>query len=105
MCRIIQISPFTSSASQETGAALKGAWAVVTHHSNVAVDGLLQGIPAFCWQGVAAPLSSQDLTKIETPVYPDGREQWTADIAWCQWSIAEMKAGLPWLHLKSEGLI
>lgn len=83
----------------------RDCWAIVTHHSNVAVDGLVAGIPAFCWGGVALEMSLQDLSRIESPYFPDGRAQWMADIAYTQWSIAEMRAGLPWQHLKREGLI
>lgn len=90
---------------QEIESVLASCHAVVTHHSNVAVDGLVAGIPAFCWSGVASLLASQDLSKIETPLYPDGREQFINDLAYTQWSIAEMAVGLPWRHLKDEGLI
>jgi hypothetical protein len=79
--------------------------AVVTHHSNVAVDGLVDGIPAFCWEGVATPLSLQDLSKIEDPIRPDTRRQWVNDLAYTQFSIAEMHSGRAWRHLKDEGLI
>lgn len=79
--------------------------AVVTHHSNVAVDGLQIGIPAFVWKGVAAPLGSQDFEELKAPRKPEGREQWVNDISWCQWSIAEMRRGLAWRYLKEEGLL
>jgi hypothetical protein len=79
--------------------------AVVTHHSNVAIDGLLAGVPAFCWNGVAKPMSKQNLASIHEPLYPEGREQWAADIAYCQWSVSEMSMGMPWRHLKDEGLV
>ncbi len=85
--------------------ALLNCHAVVTHHSNVAVDAILAGIPAFCDAGVALPLARTDLLDIECPIYPSDREQWLSDIAWCQWSVPEMALGLPWRHLKDEGLI
>ena len=85
--------------------ALAGCHAVVTHHSNVAVDAMVAGIPAFCWAGVAQPMTSQDLSQIEAPAYPDDREQWLADVAYCQWNGAEMENGKPWRHLKGEGLV
>lgn len=94
-----------SHRDEKIEAVLKRAHSVVTHHSNVAVDGLVAGIPAFCWSGVAAGLSLQELSQIERRHTPDGREQWIADIAWTQWSIAEMAQGLPWRHLKGEGLV
>lgn len=94
-----------SPREQDVTAALHDCHAVVTHHSNVAIDGLVLGIPAFCWEGVAVPMSLQSLKKIETPAMPDDREQWLHDIAWCQWNVSEMAAGKTWAHLKNEGLI
>jgi hypothetical protein len=84
---------------------LANCWAVVTHHSNVAVDGLVAGVPAFCWAGVAAPFSSQKLEQIERPEYPDGRDAWMADIAYTQWTPNEMADGACWAHLRAEGLV
>lgn len=85
--------------------ALIDCYAVVTHHSNASVDGLLAGVPSFCIDGCAAPLSLRDFSKIEEPLYPDGREQWAADLAWTQWSIEEMSSGAAWRYLKDEGLV
>lgn len=84
---------------------LGGAWAIVTHHSNVAVDALVAGIPTFCWGGVAAPLSCQKLEMIERPLYPDGRDAWMADLAYTQWTPEEMANGSCWAHLRADGLV
>lgn len=86
-------------------AVLSNCHAIATHHSNVAVDALLRGVPAFCEEGVALPMSLTDLSLIEDPYYPDNRAQWAADIAWTQFTPAEMAIGLPWRHLREEGLI
>lgn len=94
-----------SPRTQELEPLLQGAWAVVTHHSNVAVEAVLAGVPAFAVDGVGADMGLAELERIESPIYPDGRELWAADIAYCQWSVAEMAAGLPWAHLKREELI
>lgn len=83
----------------------RDCWAVVTHHSNVAVEALVEGIPTFCWGGVALEMSLQDLARIEAPFYPEDRRAWLADIAYTQWSILEMREGAPWRHLKNEGLL
>ena len=85
--------------------ALQHCHAVVTRQSNTAVDALLSGVPVFCELGVASVMGHSDLTQIESPRYPDNREQWAADIAWCQFTTAEIKAGLPFKHLKNEWLI
>lgn len=85
--------------------ALKGCHAVVAHHSNAAVEGLVLGHPAFVVEGIALPMGASDLSTIEAPRYPVGRPQWLADAAYSQWSIAEMASGAAWRHLKDEGLI
>lgn len=94
-----------STKEQSLFDVLATCHAVVTHHSNAAVDAIVEGVPAFCWQGVAVPLSLQDISKIEEPFFPPAREQWISDIAYTQWSVEEMRKGLPWAHLKEEGLI
>ena len=85
--------------------ALRDCHAVVTHHSNVAVDALLAGVPCICPGGVASVLSGHSLDQIESPPMPDGREQWAADLAYTQWSVDEMKQGLAYRYLEDEGLI
>lgn len=84
---------------------LEGCHAVVTHHSNVAIDALLTGVPAFTVDGVASPLCFSDLARIESPWRPEGRERFVDDLAWCQWRPSEMRSGVVWRHLKDEGLI
>lgn len=94
-----------SPREQPVEQVLANAWAVVTHHSNVAVDGLVAGVPAFTWGGVALPMALSRLDRIEDPLLPEGREQWAANIAWQQWSVREIAEGLPWRFLKAEGLL
>lgn len=84
---------------------LKGCHAVVTHHSNVAVDGLLAGVPCFVWDGVAKPMGSDDLRLIERPHHPGDRERWVNDVTYTQWRISEMRDGTAWRHLRDEGLL
>jgi hypothetical protein len=84
--------------------ALTNCHAVVTHHSNVAVDALLAGVPCVCLGGVASLLSGK-IDQIETLPTPDGREQWAADLAWTQWSVEEMQAGEAFRYLIDEELI
>ncbi len=79
--------------------------AAVVWHSNVAIDALVAGVPIFAHHGAASVLGLSDLSQIEQPIRPDGREQWLADLAYTQWSVEEMDRGLPWRHLKAEGLV
>lgn len=94
-----------SPPEEDVQVQLADCHAVVTHHSNVAIDGLVRGIPAFCWHGVGSPMALQDFSKIEQPWCPDGRKQWMRDISYTQFNVEEMKNGVAWRHLKEEGLI
>lgn len=85
--------------------ALVDCHAVVAHHSNAAVEALLAGVPCICPDGVASLLSGHDLTQIESPPMPDGREQFAWDLAWTQWSVDEMKSGAAYRYLLEEGLL
>lgn len=84
---------------------LKECHAVVTRQSNVAVDALLHGVPVFCEKGVASVMSSGDLSNIMSPLRPKNRLGWASDIAWCQFTTSEIATGLPFFHLKEEGLL
>jgi hypothetical protein len=94
-----------SPSHQSLDRLMKHVHCVVTHHSNVAIDGLLVGVPCFVVKGAARPMGSQDFSLIETPLKPDGREQLFNDLAYCQWSVSEMRSGAAWSHLRSEGLV
>jgi hypothetical protein len=85
--------------------AIRGAHCVVTHHSNVGCDALLEGIPVLSKYGIASVLGPHDLGSVEHPYYPAGREQWAYNAAYCQWSLDEMANGACWNHLKETGLV
>lgn len=94
-----------SDKNQSIEPLFKKAHAVVTHHSNVAIDGILNGCPAFCTEGAAVPMALQDFALIEEPIKPEGRQQWASNIAYTQWNIKEMFIGRPFQHFIKEGLI
>lgn len=82
--------------------ALLDCHAVVTHHSNVAVDALMAGIPCISPFGVASRLSRHSVDDIENLLMPEGREQFAADLAYCQYSVSEMRAGIAWRYIMGE---
>jgi hypothetical protein len=94
-------SPRTESIS----VPLARAWALVTLHSNAALDALAAGVPIYAPEGVASVMSMPSLANIETPEYPEGREQLFADIGYLHWTLAEMTSGKVWAHLKEEGFL
>lgn len=84
--------------------ALVNAWAVVSYSSAVAVDALLRGVPSFTlapWAS-AYRMGCPDVTKIETPFYPDDREDFCAVLANNQWTLHELARGTAW-HALSRG--
>lgn len=81
---------------------LSNAWAVVTWSSNAAVDALLYGVPVFVTADFAAAyrMGTPDLSRIETPWYPDDRERFFSVLAANQWTMDEIRAGHAWADLR-----
>jgi hypothetical protein len=68
--------------------------AVVAMHSNATVEAVTHGVPIFCGKENAAhSIAEPDLTKIESPIYPD-REQVLWNLAYQQFTLDEIKLGL-----------
>jgi len=76
---------------------LDGAWALVTHMSAAACEALIHGIPIFATGRCAAQwMGSSDLSMIETPQYPERRQEWAELLAANQFTIEEMRDGTAW---------
>jgi len=78
---------------------LKTARAVVIYNSTSGIDALRYGVPVIA-QGsdaMAAPLASNSLDPKDL-IYPD-RRQFFFDLAYTQWTQAEMREGATWKHL------
>lgn len=88
-------------AARTLHADLKDAWALVTHMSAAANEALLYGVPVFVsGRCAAAPMASGELSAIESPRYPEGREEWAAGLAAMQWTLEELRSGMAWRALK-----
>jgi hypothetical protein len=83
--------------------ALTDAWALVTYNSVAATESVFLGIPAFTLAPVNAadPVACHDLSKIETPFYPDRDllHAWACHLAYGQFHVDELKDGSAWRHL------
>ncbi len=76
--------------------ALQTAHALVAHSSNVAIEAAILGTPVFVSpSSAAAPVGLTDLSRIESPVFPD-RDPWLAHLAYSQFSFEEMQSGEAW---------
>lgn len=80
---------------------LRVARCIVTWNSTTAVEAAIRGVPIItCDRGsMAWPVAAHDIR-----AFPDGlrypsRRRWLAALGYSQWTLAEMRAGLPWLHL------
>jgi hypothetical protein len=79
---------------------------LVTFNSNSATESILCGVPAFTLapQHAAMPVTEQDLSKIDTPYYPDMDKirAWVNHLAYCQFHINELKDGTAWRILNEQ---
>lgn len=78
------------------------AWAVVNWSSNPGVEAVRAGIPAFVGpSSLAWPVASHNLADIENPNMPV-REQWLNDLAYSEYTVNEIKDGLPLKRLTDK---
>ncbi len=92
--------PFQGQPHRSFEKLLPGAWAVVSHSSSVMVKALLDGIPVFSLgASMATRMGLSDLSRIEDPLYPDGRNVWLWSLAANQWTREEMCGGICWRDL------
>ena len=77
-----------------------GAWCVVGFNSNALTESVCEGIPTFslCPSSMAWECSNTDLKDINKPKFFD-RDQWLANLGYCQWREDEIAQGAPYYHL------
>ena len=72
-------------------------FALVTFNSVAAIESIFHGIPAFTLAptNAASPVSLQDISKIQTPYYPDMDKlyAWGCHLAYGQFHTSELKTG------------
>jgi hypothetical protein len=88
---IRQIVPGATGLGGDLDSALAGAAVAMTFNSNTAVEAVLAGCPAVTLDrgSMAWPVAGHAVDEL---VRPD-REAWAARLAWCQWSMAEIRSG------------
>ena len=75
---------------------LDGAFIMVSHGSNAAVEGVISGCPVVVDSSSAAALVGiTDLEQVEHPVYPD-RQPWLNSLAYNQFNEQELVDGTLW---------
>lgn len=95
----IRAKPATGEPSEPLSNVFARAHAIVCHSSNIAVEAVIAGVPAFVAPtSAAAPVAETDLSLIEVPRRPD-REAWIRHIASSQFTLAEIASGEAWALL------
>lgn len=95
----VRPKPTKAAPAPPLEADLAGAWCLVTHMSNTAVEAIMAGVPAIVTGASAAAPMATSLEAIETPARPDGRRAWAARLAANQWTRREIATGLAWRAL------
>lgn len=88
-----------SDHREHIGSVLREAHCLITYGSNACFDAIAAGVPAIVLgDAVARPICSTSIDDIEQPMMVrDGdRIQWAANLAYHQWTEAEMAAGDSW---------
>ena len=86
---------------QTIQAVLEDCWVLLAYSSSATIDALIEGVPCITLDpaNLAWPVSDHDVAMIERPTLFQ-REQWLYDLAYAQWSPAEMQTGRAWRHLR-----
>lgn len=80
-------------------------FAVVTYNSIAATEAVAYGIPAFALApNAASHVCLDDLSKIETPYYPDEElvRKWCCHLSYGQFSVDELLNGVAWSILNAD---
>ena len=73
---------------------LKDAWCLVTYASNSVIEALLAGVPVFTLgPSIARPVGCADLGKLESPLYPENREEFFRHMSYAQFTNHEFASG------------
>jgi hypothetical protein len=97
----------TRCPQRDIGPAIRNAFAVICHGGNVGADAILHGVPVFAMTGPGAVYYRTPLAWVDDvlPLSQGQRTAALADLAYWQWTPAEIAAGDLWAHLCMEGAI
>lgn len=90
------------SAIPNLRATLRRARAAVTFSSNFGVDAVLAGVPTIAMDegSMVYGYAGSDLRALDVNTLPFDRTAWANDIAYAQWTPAEIALGQAWEHIK-----
>ena len=84
---------------------MEDAYCVVSYTSGLSIDAVYRGIPViatdegnFTWGVTERKLNNVENLNLATE---QEVQQWLYNLAYCQWTPAEMEEGIVWNHLRS----
>jgi hypothetical protein len=84
---------------------LRKASCLVTYASNSVREALLAGVPVFTLgPSIARPMGLSEVSRIESPIYPENREAFFRHMAYCQFTEAEFGSGFALKTADENGL-
>ena len=84
---------------------LSRAHVVVSHGGNLGWDAVVAGRPHFAIDiSIARPMSETRWSHLDTPYVPvnGARQQWMANVCYCQWTFDELADGAGWRIIKQQ---
>jgi hypothetical protein len=103
--RPIEGCAFDWGTKTDVRTALCGAWCAITYGSIACVDAICYGVPIIALgNAVSSPISSSFLSDVTDPLWKAMaiREQWAANLAYCNFTPAEIGDGTAWKILKEQ---
>lgn len=87
-------------SKRELAADLAEAAAVISFNSNTTVESVLAGVPTVALDkgSMAYEMCGRQIGAIWKP----DRSQWATRLAWCQWSMDEIKSGVAWETVRPQ---
>lgn len=80
---------------------LEQSFLTVVYNSNACVESIIKGIPVYAANMGAMSWEVSNQSKdIITELHMPDRQQWANNIAYCQWTLEEIRNGLAWKHLR-----
>ena len=96
----VRKKPTSKEPAEPIEQALSRTRLVVSHHSNVAIDALIAGVPSYVEAGIGLLTTSS--LDVDNPTFPSrGKQMQTLyDAAYTQYSITEMANGVAWNYIQ-----
>ena len=103
LCKKLNVKIFDTrqTMGKNSYSFLRDCWCVVCQSGTFSVDALMAGVPVLTSNpsNFMYPICSHNISEIENPKTVD-RIPWFSRLAYCQWTLSEIKNGDVWRHFQ-----